>query len=250
MAAMDQKKLRELMKKEKERRGQGAAPAAPARVAPGRATKVAPAVAEVPRAATVAPAKAPVAAPAEAAAAPKALASLVGGGDDSEEEEAPEALEEGPPGPAPLAVAADALALVPEAAPQAAEEPADQPEGLPAGFFDDPDLDAKARGVEGPTARAKRELEDGIKRFEKEMLLEQERADETRHELDEEKAEEQMAEEEELQSHLLGRLSKLREMAAKRPKLSTPKEAVSQAEDEEEISDAELDVDWRAKGFT
>merc|ERR1712066_774569 len=56
---------------------------------------------------------------------------------------------------------------------------------LPVGFFDDPELDAKARGVEAPSVVAHRELEEGLKRFEKEMIVEREKAEEARNALEE-----------------------------------------------------------------
>jgi len=71
----------------------------------------------------------------------------------------------------------------------------DAAQNLPAGFFDDPEQDAKVRGVEAPSIRAQRELEEGLKRFERELLIETEKAEETRHELDEEKYEDAAAEE-------------------------------------------------------
>jgi len=85
---------------------------------------------------------------------------------------------------------------------------------LPEGFFDDPDMDAKVRGVEAPAERAKRELEEGLKRFEREMHLELEQSEETRHELDEERHEQVAEEEQELQSELHGRLKELRKRRA------------------------------------
>merc|ERR1712176_801842 len=95
--------------------------------------------------------------------------------------------------------------------PEGVDEEAEQEEqALPAGFFDDPEADAKARGVETPSQRAQRELEDGLKKFEREMAVEIEQAEETRHELDEEKAEEVAEEEEEFQTSLRSRLADLR----------------------------------------
>merc|ERR1740123_784952 len=85
---------------------------------------------------------------------------------------------------------------------------------LPQGFFDDPEMDAKVRGVEAPSERAKRELEEGLKRFEREMHLELEQSEETRHELDEERHEQVAEEEQELQGELHGRLQELRKRRA------------------------------------
>merc|ERR1712083_1226394 len=105
---------------------------------------------------------------------------------------------------------------------------------LPAGFFDDPELDAKARGVEAPSQRAQRELEEGLKKFEREMAVQIEESEETRNELDEEKAEEVAAEEEEFQSSLRGRLAALRKRAADRDRVlqETAKAAANRASDE------------------
>merc|ERR1719440_690204 len=92
-----------------------------------------------------------------------------------------------------------------------AEEEGEAPPQLPEGFFDDPEQDAKARGVEAPSVKAQRELEEGLKRFEKEMLVEREKAEEARNELEEDRAEEQAVEEEDLQRDLKGRLEALRQ---------------------------------------
>ena len=103
---------------------------------------------------------------------------------------------------------------------EAAEaEPADDT-GLPEGFFDDPDVDAKMRGKEAPSKRAERELEEGFRRFEREMQAEQEKAEEARHEIDEQKYEAAAAEESEFQVQLQSRLELLRQKTAnlKRPK--------------------------------
>merc|ERR1719375_2706401 len=82
---------------------------------------------------------------------------------------------------------------------------------LPEGFFDDPELDAKARGVEAPSVVAQRELEEGLKRFEREMIVEREKAEEARNELEEDRNEEQAVEEEDLQRNLRDRLEALRQ---------------------------------------
>merc|ERR1712137_1384505 len=97
--------------------------------------------------------------------------------------------------------------------PEDTEDGSDQP-FPPEGFFDDPEQDAKVRGIETPAQRHQRELEEGLKKFEREMVVEIEQAEETRNELDEEKAEEVLAEEQEFQSDLRGRLAALRKRAA------------------------------------
>merc|ERR1719217_308828 len=142
------------------------------------------------------------------------------------------------------------------------EEAAEEVEpALPAGFFDDPEEDARARGVETPAERAKRELEEGLKKFEKEMAVEQEKAEETRHELDEERFEDQAQEENDFQSALLGRIQALRkkkdlkvqesaakaaETARKAAEDTAAAEAVAENEDD---SGSDVDFDWRSKGF-
>jgi len=132
---------------------------------------------------------------------------------------------------------------------------------FPRVFFDDAELDAKVRGVEAPSVRAQRELEEGLKRFQREMVVETERAEETRHELDEDKYEKVFEEEQEFQSTLQQRLQKLREQAAVRSQKLQAKaaadgkaesgngapEAAEDASDEDSGSDVEFD--WRAKGF-
>lgn len=133
---------------------------------------------------------------------------------------------------------------------------------LPPGFFDNPEMDAKVRGVEAPSVRAQRQLEEGLKRFEREIAVETERAEETRHDLDETKYEEVAAEEVEFQSRLQQRLMLLRKRAAARSQgersASPVKEvgaaggdAVAEAEAADVGGDSGSDVefDWRAKGF-
>merc|ERR1712113_788378 len=97
-----------------------------------------------------------------------------------------------------------------------AEGEADTTGQLPEGFFDDPELDAKVRGVEAPSVRAQRELEEGMKRFQREMAIEIEQSEETRQDLDEDKFEEVAAEEEDFQTQLQDRLSALRKLAEQR----------------------------------
>jgi len=135
-----------------------------------------------------------------------------------------------------------------------AEDEGEEPKGLPEGFFDDPDMDAKMRGEEAPSKRKERELEEGLKRFEREMQAEQEKAEETRHEIDEEKYAVAAAEEEEFQVQLQSRLEKLRQQTASR-KLNLPKEEEEEKEEEiddegEDDDDEDLALDWRAKGFS
>merc|ERR1719375_1989705 len=124
---------------------------------------------------------------------------------------------------------------------------------LPEGFFDDPELDAKARGVEAPSVVTQRELEEGLKRFEKEMMVEREKAEEARNELDEDKAEELAAEEDEFQRSLQGRLDALRKRQAEAVNKSAAaaaeeqKEATAEAEEEDgDDSGSDVEFDWRA----
>lgn len=165
----------------------------------------------------------------------------------------------------------EALLALPAAAPieaaqveEEAEPDAEAPEseGLPAGFFDDPERDAKARGIEAPALRQQRELEEGLKRFAREMATTQEEAEETRHELDEQKYEEAAAEEQEFQSDLDVRLAKLRERAASRRHAEkvtaatlasgapAPIDNIEDAANSDDDDAAEIEFDWRAKGFT
>lgn len=145
------------------------------------------------------------------------------------------------------------------------EEAEEAPAGLPIGFFDDPDLDAKVRGAEAPSARTKRVLEEGLKKFEKEMVVETERAEETRHDLDEEKYEKAFEEEQEFQFTLVNKLQKLKELAEAKRKAAresverakveeestATKSSANVAEEDDDDSDSGSDVefDWRAKGF-
>merc|ERR1712039_535272 len=112
--------------------------------------------------------------------------------------------------------------------------------GIPEGFFDDPELDAKARGVEAPSQRAERELEEGLKKFEREMAVEIEHAEETRHELDEEKAEEVLQEEEEFQTSLRDRITLLRKRAIERTKRIQEEEEAAKSVPAEDDSKAEV----------
>mmetsp|Transcript_35334 Transcript_35334/g.77246 ORF Transcript_35334/g.77246 Transcript_35334/m.77246 type:complete len:341 (-) Transcript_35334:98-1120(-) len=131
------------------------------------------------------------------------------------------------------------------------------PPRLPSGFFDDPELDAKARGVEAPSVAAARELEEGLKRFEREIAVEQEQAEETRNEIDEERFVETTMEEEEFQKDLYGRIEALRKRrktvhldgdSVQQKELDTEGLAAEE-EDVDEGSDVDVDFDWRAKGF-
>merc|ERR1711957_876540 len=172
-------------------------------------------------------------------------------------------------GPGPLAVASVAV----DTQPAPVVDTGDDEKGeagneeedtgaLPAGFFDDPEQDARARGVEAPSQKMQRELEDGLKKFEREMAVQIEESEETRNELDEEKAEEVAAEEEDFQSSLRGRLAALRKRAAERDRVlqeaaaaatnsASEEMAVSNAEDGVDgvDSDSDVEFDWRAKDF-
>lgn len=183
----------------------------------------------------------------------------------------PEEADEPDIGPAPLAIVPaeeaspiEVVAASSEAAvmrlfadtSKAAEpaEPAEEGSQLPEGFFDNPELDAKARGIEAPAVVAQRELEEGLKRFEREMLIEREKAEEARNELDEEKFEELAVEEEEFQRTLQGRVEALRHRQAEALK-SAPAPAVEESHVEAEVeeegddSGSDIDFDWRAKDF-
>jgi len=131
---------------------------------------------------------------------------------------------------------------------------------LPPAFFDDRDTDAKVRGLEAPSIRESRELEEGLKKFEREINIEQEKAEETRHELDEAKYEKVAAEEAEYQGELQGRLAQLRERQRLRAEAAASASASANAaaqssnaggeeEDEEGDSGSDVEFDWRAKGF-
>lgn len=139
------------------------------------------------------------------------------------------------------------------------ETPSGSEEVLPPGFFDDPELDAKVRGVEAPGIRAQRELEDGLKRFAREMASTQEQAEETRHELDEEKYAAAAAEEQEFQTELEARLAQLRAKASALNQRQKDAAIVGggapAALDTDNASDDgddgdDIGFDWRAKGFT
>lgn len=136
----------------------------------------------------------------------------------------------------------------------AAAEAEAQPQ-LPEGFFDDPDLDAKARGQEKPSEVAKRELEVELKKFEKEMAVVQEDSEIVRHEMDEEKYEKAAAEEDHFQEAMAKHLQGLRKKTEKAKTALQPSHAPAPKpapieDDEKEIeSDEEVDFDWRAKGF-
>ncbi|CAE7949076.1 unnamed protein product [Symbiodinium sp. KB8] len=113
------------------------------------------------------------------------------------------------------------LSAAPAEAPKPAEAEAEEgqdDQALPEGFFDDPEQDAKVRGMEAPSRKAEREIEEGLRRFEREMAAEQEKAEETRHAIDEKKYEALAAEEEEFQTQLESRLVKLRQAASERKK--------------------------------
>jgi len=162
-----------------------------------------------------------------------------------------------------VTLASSAAGSSKEADGSAEAEDADAAPDLPEGFFDDPEQDAKARGVEAPSVIAQRELEEGLKRFEKELIVEKEKAEEVRHEIDEEKYEQAAAEEEEFQRSLQGRLALLRKQSADKAALAAvakaaadkkaaeEKMAADEAEggDDVDSDDSDVDFDWRAKHF-
>merc|ERR1711957_518918 len=127
---------------------------------------------------------------------------------------------------------------------------------IPTGFFDDPDTDAKVRGLEAPSIKHARELEEGLKKFEREIVIEQERAEETRHELDEAKYEKVAEEEMQYQGELQTRLEKLRasqrlraEAIAATATASSAVAAAAEEDEGDEDSGSDVEFDWRAKGF-
>ncbi|CAE7362795.1 unnamed protein product [Symbiodinium natans] len=230
---MDQKKLRELTKQEKARRGQDTAvPSVLKRKQEAKAAEIAAKRARaesaampppaLPKNSRLASAKAPEEArpsdvndaekqsPTATAPAPATAAVENDSAEAAAEEEAAVA-----PSPGAQLQAVEQVPMVAAEAAKATQAEADaDPESdqaLPEGFFDDPEQDAKVRGMEAPSRKAERELEEGLRRFEREMAAEQEKAEETRHEIDEKKYEVLAAEEEEFQTQLQSRLVKLRE---------------------------------------
>lgn len=264
---MDQKKLRELTKKEKERRGQDLPSkrrhpepkhvAHVANVQRRQAPEVEMPPPKVPKKGVengetlekIDPKQVPVPVPeipapevpqiAEASEASETLAAEVDEAEDSP--------------PAPTVPMAPAEPEGPQSTPMTEVSLGEEePKGLPEGFFDDPDMDAKMRGEEAPSKKAERELEEGLKRFEREMQAEQEKAEEKRHEIDEEKYAVAAAEEQDFQVQLQSRLEKLRQQTANR-KLNLPKEEEKADEDDTAVDDDDDDdlaLDWRAKGFS
>lgn len=128
---------------------------------------------------------------------------------------------------------------------------------IPEGFFDDPEQDAKVRGVEAPSARKERELTEGLKLFERQMEQEVEKSEATRHELDEEAYEKNFNLEQQKQKaywNKLERLRKIREEKAAEAAAASAASATVDAEaggdkddDEGDSSGSDLDFDWRAK---
>jgi len=127
---------------------------------------------------------------------------------------------------------------------------------IPEGFFDDPEEDARARGIELPSVRARRELEVGLKRFEQEIAVETELAEETRQELDEGRHEDAANDEDAFQKSLQDRLEAFRQQtAAKLKYLEQTKKVPSEDTvdslnaSDENFSDSDVEFDWRAKNF-
>ncbi|CEM24433.1 unnamed protein product [Vitrella brassicaformis CCMP3155] len=87
---------------------------------------------------------------------------------------------------------------------------------LPTGFFDDPEQDAKARGLEKPSWRRDRELESELKRFEAQMEIEQQKREWMQHRSDEEKAADDLEEQISLQKDYASRFERLQQLRAKR----------------------------------
>ena len=264
---MDQKKLRELTKKEKERRGQDvpskrrhpepkAKPGANKRLAqevempPPKVPKKA--VENGEKLEKIDPKQVPVPVPEIPPEVPEISEKVEV---EASETLAPEVNEAEDSPPAPPVPMAPAEPEGPQSTPMTEANRLDEeePKGLPEGFFDDPDMDAKMRGEEAPSKKAERELEEGLKRFEREMQAEQEKAEEKRHEIDEEKYEVAAAEEQDFQVQLQSRLEKLRQQTANR-KLNLPKEEEKADEDDTAVDDDDDDddlaLDWRAKGFS
>ncbi|CAJ1381799.1 unnamed protein product [Effrenium voratum] len=167
---MDQKKLRELTKKEKERRGQDVS-VKRHDVRQNLAKRAR--VEVVPQAEKVETVKQQ-----EQLDGPPVREEP----DEPEASAGPAAPEPGPAEPELAEPAAPSGPAVQGAAElvQGEGNDAEDDKGLPEGFFDDPDIDAKMRGMEAPSKKAERELEEGLKRFEREMQAEQEKAEETR----------------------------------------------------------------------
>mmetsp|Transcript_27222 Transcript_27222/g.62769 ORF Transcript_27222/g.62769 Transcript_27222/m.62769 type:complete len:361 (+) Transcript_27222:71-1153(+) len=144
-----------------------------------------------------------------------------------------------------------------QTADEEADAPEEKPQGLPEGFFDDPDADAWARGAEAPSERAERELEEGFKKFEKEMIIENELSEEARHRLDELRYEKIAAEEAAFQQSLQQKLDDLKLQAVDRMNRGSSQDDESSATAEDytaeadalEDSGSDIEFDWRAKGF-
>ena len=257
---MDQKKLRELTKKEKERRGQDVPSLKrrhPEPKAKQSANKRPPQEVEMP------PPKVPKKGAVENGEKLEKIEKQVpeipevpeiSEKVEVEESEAMASVNESEDSPtAPTVPMAPTEPEVPQSTPMTESlGDEEEPKGLPEGFFDDPDMDAKMRGEEAPSKKAERELEEGLKRFEREMQAEQEKAEEKRHEIDEEKYEVAAAEEQDFQVQLQSRLEKLRQQTANR-KLNLPKEEEKAEDDtavDDDDDDDDLALDWRAKGFS
>eukprot|EP00439_Symbiodinium_sp_Y106_P074394 s98_g14.t1 len=238
--AMDQKKLRELTKQEKARRGPGqgtavasvlkrkqeaAAKAEMAKRAKAEAAKMLPpAVPKTAGADSKAPEEAEVPEAKDAEQIPAAEKESAEPAEEEEDEAEQQEAIVGPlvaPAESQQLKATGTVSAEPAEAPKAAVAEAEEGQDdqvLPEGFFDDPELDAKVRGMEAPSRKAEREIEEGLRRFEREMAAEQEKAEETRHAIDEKKYEALAAEEEEFQTQLESRLVKLRQAASERKK--------------------------------
>ncbi|CAE7320954.1 unnamed protein product [Symbiodinium microadriaticum] len=234
---MDQKKLRELTKQEKARRGPGQgtavasvlkrkqeAKAELAKRAKAEAAKMLPpAVPKTAGAESKEPEEAEVPEAKDAEQIPAAADKEITEPLEEEDAEQEEAMV-GPlaaPAESQQLKATGTLSAAPAEAPKPAEAEAEEgqdDQALPEGFFDDPEQDAKVRGMEAPSRKAEREIEEGLRRFEREMAAEQEKAEETRHAIDEKKYEALAAEEEEFQTQLESRLVKLRQAASERKK--------------------------------
>lgn len=275
--AMDQKKLRELTKQEKARRGPGqgtavasvlkrkqeaAAKAEMAKRAKAEAAKMLPpAVPKTAGADSKAPEEAEVPEAKDAEQIPAAEKESAEPAEEEEDEAEQQEAIVGPlvaPAESQQLKATGTVSAEPAEAPKAAVAEAEEGQDdqvLPEGFFDDPELDAKVRGMEAPSRKAEREIEEGLRRFEREMAAEQEKAEETRHAIDEKKYEALAVEEEEFQTQLESRLVKLRQAASERKKgssaASAPTETVAESaeDDADDDEDADMDFDWRAKGF-
>eukprot|EP00743_Colponemidia_sp_Colp-15_P009920 GILK01010878.1.p1 GENE.GILK01010878.1~~GILK01010878.1.p1 ORF type:complete len:258 (-),score=85.55 GILK01010878.1:63-809(-) len=134
------------------------------------------------------------------------------------------------------------------------EEEAGPKSAIPAGFFDDPVADAKARGLEDPNVKRERELAEEMKLFNEQIERELAAQESKQEQEDEEKYDDRFEEDLEEQRLHLKRLEEIKQRTEQMKRKATAVEDKSSKRQKQEVessddSDFDPDVNWRSKAF-